>query len=256
MDLSINETVMYITKAQIAKVMAQKGITDYDIYDSLVFKGKETSKKVTFVVELLDGTIYDNSTNIDVRIKAISDVNTAKAILDLYGQEFTLADMIVTVKDAFIQQSYETPTVEEQFEEADSSFLSTVSMQGTFVIGLDILTMETLTIDGEEIDVFDFSYSFSTNPNPQAFASSNSRTSTMNLTSSFSVSFILDSANTTFLNKVLGIALGSTSLNSAFSVSFSIGDQSLEMNTSLKLLNDSYSQKKGQIPVHTITLGR
>jgi len=256
MDLNTNDAVMYITKAQISKVMAEENITDYDIYDSISFKGKTPAKKITFIVELLDGTIYSNSTSVDVRIRAISDVNTAKSVLDRYGQEFTLADSIVTIENAFVQQSYETPTVEEQFNEVDSTYLATVSINGTFIIGLDILTMETLTIDGEEINVFDFQYNFNTTTNPQAFSSTNSRTITKNNTGIFSISFVLDSSNTAFLNKVLSIALGTESLNTSFNVSFSIGDQSLEISSDFKLISDVYSQKKGEIPTHTITLGR
>jgi len=259
MELTLNETIYKVIVAQFNKTCADLGIDNYEILDEQEFANKEVeSNKIYIILASQQGTDFFRSSVLPVEINIISEDNTlknAKILADTFGTEYTLADTLINVENAYIQQAYTTPQVKSNFEEIDNGYRSIISFVGTFVVAYDIDSVQSITVDGELVKVTGFKVIFTASPDPQPFYISKARANTINKFGSFNINFSIESIHSNFLSKVNSIAIGEESINSVFTFSFSIGAQALS-NTELKLVDYVYTQNKGEIPQLSLTFTR
>lgn len=259
MELTINEAILKVIKAQFAKVCGDLNVTNYKIFDEQDFAIKGVEDNMIYIITTSKrGTDFYKSSVVPVEINIISEQNTlemAKIIADTYGSEFTLENPIITIENAYIQQAYTTPEVKTNFEEIDNGFRSVVSFEGTFAVAFDIQSVQSIIIDGETLNITSLRMHYTNAPDPQPFYATDARTRTINKFGTLVINFSMVSVDCVFLRKVNAMSLGLSTINSDFLVSLSLGSQTL-LNNNMKLIDWSYQQNKGEIPQVSITLTR
>lgn len=259
MELTLTETILKVLKAQFNKTCADLGITNYEIFDEQEFANKEVEEdKIYIILTAKPGTDFYKSSVVPVDINIVSEQNTlqvAKQLADFFGTEWTLEDTLIGITNAYIQQAYTTPTVQTNFEEIDNGYRSIVSFTGTFVIAYNILSINSILIDGVEVKVAGLSMTFTNSPDPQPFYTSKTRVKTINKFGSFSINITVETIDSAFMNKVNSITLGDATINNNFLFAFSLGTQSL-LDGNLKLIDWHFTQNKGEIPQATMTFSR
>lgn len=259
MELTLTETILKVLKAQFNKTCADLSITNYEIFDEQEFANKEVEEdKIYIILTAKPGTDFYKSSVVPIDINIISEQNTlkvAKQLADFFGTEWTLENTLINISNAYIQQAYTTPSVQTNFEEIDNGYRSIISFTGTFVIAYNILSIQSILVDGEEIKITGLTMAFTNSPDPQPFYTSKARAKTINKFGAFSVCITLETIDSNFMTKVNGITLGDTTINNNFLFAFSLGTQSL-LDGNLKLIDWHFTQNKGEIPQATMTFSR
>lgn len=238
---------------------------DIQICDERSFEGwfqngllKPTT--IYIIVSFDEGTIWFGNMVVPLTFVVYSELGTFENARNLLTYFATNYNFIREDSDsANIIQSYSIPTMQEEFVEEDNSFRAIFNMSGTFVYGentsgITKLELEIGSDTYENINFLNVNVSFTMSPSSANIGNKNNRISTINKNGAFTMAFSIPSlANLQIVNKVDGIALGDSDINTLFN--FRITKGGTTYTKTLHLISYELDQEITNMPMLTIGLG-
>jgi len=180
-------------------------------------------------------------------------VELARQLLLTYAETYNL------VKNNDTIQIYQAPTIESNFNEVYDGFRSVISMNGTLVIGNDILNIKVSYQKSasvwEQIDYITINPIFSNTLDTQPYSSVGNHTTSVGKFGTFTLSLSTYLSNTTFITNLLKVstyAAGYTP-NTTFTIKLEYGS-GISATKTLRLVTLSTSQDLGNLPYIAVTL--
>ena len=231
------------------KAIALDYDVDIEIYDEQIF-AKQALKPNTIycVLKYLSTNITYNVKTRPIQIIIVAEANNlekAKNIFDIFTSTYNWT-VITTTDHTYIKQQYSAPTVISNFNEVGYEFVSALYLSGTLVIieNSPDLSNFVITIGQTVYNLkpVDFAISYQANMDTQQMAGTNIALSKKTV-STVSIMF---SVLTTDIPDFYSIIKGTQQGNTAFHVTFSLGDTDFTYDMILSSFQQSF--EPGEAP--------
>lgn len=201
------------------------------------------------VVKAQQGSRYQRGVVIPISILITSkDVNNALTVWGQWVAEISDRDYNEGTDNYYM--IFSTPTVTQVFDENSNNFYGVISVFGTIVETNNALDIKALAIDGVNVIVNEGALVLSNGMNSEAVSGLYlNKSNVINGTLSFQVTTFIE--DNTLFDKLRSMRLGTTSINSVFSVKFTWSNDYVEIYT-FKLSSQSFNKSRGNISTLTL----
>lgn len=154
-----------------------------------------------------------------------------------------------------VKQEYMSPVVLDGFMEVANTKRPVIYLSGTLYMLDNVGDLESLIIDGASVKPLSFNFSYVMTPNTQP-KSDEYLASSEKSSASLSVSMQVAVQNNDFVNKVLGVANGTTTGNSNFGFAFTVNGVNfggVDTPINMKLTSCQFTTAPDNVP--TLMLG-
>ena len=214
------------------------------------------------IVSFNEGDIWFGNTVVPIDLTVYSEeekYEITRQLLTYFATTFNFVSGSGTNSATYIQ-SYEVPTMREEFVKCGTNYRAIFDLAGTFVYGENVSGISELYIDNEKITFLNIECNITMTPSSANLGNLNERTTTKNKCATFTLTLSIPSVlNSNIVSKLDGILFGNTNINSVFNVRIKKGGIWYPTNSTdsraLKVVDIDFSQEITGIPMYSIGFG-